>query len=200
LRWTAFFLAALTGPRIGEIWNLRWEDLDLETGVIHIQARADKIGEYWRWTAKGKADRRVPMTDDLWAVLCRLQSVAPWRYPFLKERAPLFQANNPGRRFALSSNGQCSIVGRRPGLLFSFKTPIMTGRRHAGSGVMRLQVRDLSPVNARLDGPSVGLSGRGSTADIEPPAIFESSIGNRKSKIQRPSPTGKISTGLHSQP
>ena len=86
LRWAGFFLAALCGPRLGEIWNLRWEDIDLDVGVIKIRSRPDRFAEHWRWTAKGKAERDVPMSDDLWAVLCRLKEIAPWRYPFLKER------------------------------------------------------------------------------------------------------------------
>lgn len=89
LRWTAFFLSALCGPRLGEIWNLRWDDIDLDTGVLKIRSRPDCPGEHWRWTAKGKAERDVPMSDDLWAVLCRLKEVASWRYPFLKERTCL---------------------------------------------------------------------------------------------------------------
>jgi len=89
LRWTAFFLAALCGPRLGEIWNLRWDDIDLDAGILKIRSRPDKFGEHWKWTAKGKAERDVPMSDDLWAVMCRLRQVAPWRYPFLKERTCL---------------------------------------------------------------------------------------------------------------
>lgn len=86
LRWTGFFLMALCGPRVGEIWNLRWDDIDLDSGVIRIQARPDKVGGYWRWGSKGKADRLVPMSDELWALLFRLKAIASWRYPFLKER------------------------------------------------------------------------------------------------------------------
>jgi integrase len=97
LRWTAFFLAALCGPRIGEIWNLRWEDIDLDKGVLDIRSRPDQPGEYWRWHAKGKAERDVPMSDDLWAVLYRLKAVAAWRYPFLKERTCLDKQVQVGR-------------------------------------------------------------------------------------------------------
>jgi integrase len=97
LRWTGFFLTALTGPRIGEIWNFRWDDIDLDAGELRIQARPDRPGEYWRWGSKGKADRRVPMSDELWALLCRLRSVAPWRYPFLKERTCRRQQGRIGR-------------------------------------------------------------------------------------------------------
>lgn len=86
LRWTGFFLVALTGPRIGEIWNLRWDDIDLDEGIIRIQARPDKVGEHWRWGSKGRNERQVPMSDDLWALLCRFRTVAPWRYPFLKQQ------------------------------------------------------------------------------------------------------------------
>lgn len=97
LRWTGFFLAALCGPRVGEIWNLRWEDIDLESGVLLIQSRADRVGEFWRWSAKGKADRHIPMSDDLWAVLLRLRQVAPWRYPFLKSRTCRDKQGRVGR-------------------------------------------------------------------------------------------------------
>jgi len=86
LRWTGFILVALTGPRIGEIWNLRWDDIALEEGLIRLQARPDRAGEYWRWGTKGRNERQVPMSDDLWALLCRFRTVAPWRYPFLKRR------------------------------------------------------------------------------------------------------------------
>lgn len=96
LRWTAFFVTALCGPRIGEIWNLRWEDLDLETGTIQIRYRVDKPGEYWRWGTKGKADRPVPMSDELWAVLSRLKEVAKWRYPYLKERTCIDKQSRVG--------------------------------------------------------------------------------------------------------
>ncbi len=97
LRWTGFFLMALTGPRIGEVWNLRWDDIDLDAGVVAIQSRPDRLGEFWRWTAKGKSDRKVPMSDELWAVLSRLRQVATWRYPFLKERTCRAKQGQVGR-------------------------------------------------------------------------------------------------------
>lgn len=98
LRWTAFFLTALVGPRVGEIWNLRWDDIDLNDGTLEIQSRVDRPGEYWRWTAKGKAERSVPLSDELWAVLSRLQCAATWRYPFLKECACRDKQAQVGRR------------------------------------------------------------------------------------------------------
>lgn len=86
LRWTATILTALCGPRIGEIWNLRWEDVDLDGRVLHIRSRPDQKGQYWRWTAKGKAERDVPLSMDLTDVIRRLREVASWRYPYLKQR------------------------------------------------------------------------------------------------------------------
>ena len=37
------------------------------------------------------------MSDELWAVLCRLKSIAPWRYPFLKEWTCLEKQAKVGR-------------------------------------------------------------------------------------------------------
>ncbi|MEN6423996.1 MAG: site-specific integrase [Phycisphaerales bacterium] len=97
LRWTGSLLIGLAGLRVGEMWNLRWDDIDLDRGLIHVQSRPDYPGEYWRWTAKGKADRLVPICDELWAVLCRLRTVAAWRYPFLKQRRCLALQAKVGR-------------------------------------------------------------------------------------------------------
>lgn len=84
LRWTGFFLCGLHGLREGEIWNLRWEDIDLDEGIIRIRHRPDKICQYWRWGTKSNSDREVPLSQSLWECLARLQVIATWRYPFLK--------------------------------------------------------------------------------------------------------------------
>lgn len=85
LRWTGFFLLGLHGLREGEIWNLRWDDIDLEEGLILIQYRPDKYGEYWSWQSKSKAEGEVPMSQELWGCLSRMQVIIDWRYPFLKK-------------------------------------------------------------------------------------------------------------------
>jgi len=85
LRWYALLaIASTSGPRIGEILNLRWEDIDLDRGQLHIVHRPDRYGEFWEWGTKTRTDRRVPLTDDVWGYLCRLREVATWRYPILK--------------------------------------------------------------------------------------------------------------------
>lgn len=41
-RWRAFTIAAIfTGMRASELRGLRWEDVDLEAGLIHVRQRAD---------------------------------------------------------------------------------------------------------------------------------------------------------------
>ena len=40
--------------RIGELINLRWEDIDLKANLIHIRVRED-------WKPKGRRDRSLPM-------------------------------------------------------------------------------------------------------------------------------------------
>ncbi len=85
LRWSAMIrLACESGLRVGEIWNLRWEDFDLDQELVHVRYRPDKVGEHWRWGTKSRADRMVPMFQDLLECLYRLQIVAKWRYPLLK--------------------------------------------------------------------------------------------------------------------
>jgi integrase len=85
LRWYLLLtVAGTSGPRIGEILNLRWEDIDLDERILRIRYRPDKPGEYWRWGTKGKTDRRVPLSQDAVEGFYRLQLVAPWRYPILK--------------------------------------------------------------------------------------------------------------------
>jgi len=86
LRWLAMIvLAAGSGPRIGEIHNLRWEDLDLEAAIVHVRYHPPRSGECWEWGSKTMKPRLLPLSDT--AVVCyeRLGEVATWRYPHLPE-------------------------------------------------------------------------------------------------------------------
>ena len=85
MRWTSMILlAAHSGLRAGEILNLRWEDLDLDRGLVHVRYRPDLYGEYWTWGTKTASDRVAPMSQDTSETLHRLTEVATWRYPLLK--------------------------------------------------------------------------------------------------------------------
>lgn len=88
LRWSAMLLmAAGSGPRIGEIWNLRWEDIDLEAGIAHIRYRPNAPGQFWEWGSKTMRPRIVPLSQAAMECYFRLAEVATWRYPHLKEAA-----------------------------------------------------------------------------------------------------------------
>ena len=85
IRW--FFIIEIgstSALRAGEIQNLRWEDIDLETATIHVQYRPDRFGEHWEWGTKGLTDRLAPMSQESLEAAYRLREVAAWRYPTLK--------------------------------------------------------------------------------------------------------------------
>jgi integrase len=45
-RWRTFLVvAAFTGLRVSELRGLRWSDVDLKTGTVHVRQRADAWGE-----------------------------------------------------------------------------------------------------------------------------------------------------------
>lgn len=85
VRWFLMLeIASTSGLRSGEVQNLRWDDLDLETGVVHVRYRPDVYGQSWQWGAKGKSDREVPLSQSALDGLHRLRDMVSWRYPFLK--------------------------------------------------------------------------------------------------------------------
>jgi hypothetical protein len=59
-RWRPFFVTAIfTGMRASELRGLRWSDVDLDAGTIHVRQRADKWGgritKVRRWRARYSA-------------------------------------------------------------------------------------------------------------------------------------------------
>jgi integrase len=86
LRWYLIVeIGSTSGLRAGEIQNLRWDDIDLESGVLRVQYRPDEYGQHWQWGAKGKTDREVPLSQVALDGFHRLKEIAPWRYPLLKK-------------------------------------------------------------------------------------------------------------------
>ncbi|TFJ93635.1 site-specific integrase [Lentibacillus salicampi] len=63
----AYVLAIYTGMRMGEILGLRWKDIDLDNGTIHIvQAMIRMGGSYYFDEPKTKgAKRQISITDDV---------------------------------------------------------------------------------------------------------------------------------------
>ena len=87
LRWVFMLEVAVgSGLRIGEIWNLRWDDIDLDKEVVRVRFRPDLEGQFWRWGSKGKTDRTVPIFQEAINAAYRLQQLAPWRYPCLPRK------------------------------------------------------------------------------------------------------------------
>ena len=61
-RWRPFFVTAIfTGMRASELRGLRWTDVDLENGVIHVAQRADKWGSLGSPKSAAGA-RDIPLT------------------------------------------------------------------------------------------------------------------------------------------
>jgi integrase len=57
-RWRAFFITAIfTGMRASELRGLRWKDVDLDIGAIHVRQRADAWGSLG--SPKSKAGTRI---------------------------------------------------------------------------------------------------------------------------------------------
>lgn len=61
-------LALATGMRRGEMCALRWSDIDLETGIIHVSRTVVRVGasEYEKKPKTAKSIRLIRMTKSLW--------------------------------------------------------------------------------------------------------------------------------------
>ena len=57
-------LAAVPGPRLGEVLGLRWEDFDKAAGYLHIRRQWCRHGEYGP-TKTAAGVREIPLPDEL---------------------------------------------------------------------------------------------------------------------------------------
>jgi integrase len=68
-RWRPLFLTAIfTGLRASELRGLRWQDVDLKAGELHVRQRADRYNEIGMPKSKA-GGRRVPLPPHLINVL-----------------------------------------------------------------------------------------------------------------------------------
>jgi integrase len=75
-RCTLLLTAALTGLRASELRGLRWSDIDLKTGELHVRQRADRYGTIG--APKSDSSRRtVPLAPDLLAALKKWKLACP---------------------------------------------------------------------------------------------------------------------------
>jgi IS5 family transposase len=112
-RWRPFIVAAIfTGMRASELRGLRWEDVDLEAGVIHVRQRADAWGTLG--APKSKAGRReIPLAPAV------INALREWRLAcpkgeldlvFPNERGKVLNLPNVWRRVFAPLQVRCGIV------------------------------------------------------------------------------------------
>lgn len=99
LQWHGMLQVAYgCGMRIGEVLNLRWQDIDLDPRcghpTVHIRHRDCKLGQWWAWKTKGRKDRPNVLPQPAVDVLRRMQVHCTWMFPFLPQQRCLYlQAN-----------------------------------------------------------------------------------------------------------
>ena len=59
---TLFRVAAFTGMRIGEVRGLRWCDVDLKAGEVHVRQRADEYCDIGNPKTRKSSGRKIPLT------------------------------------------------------------------------------------------------------------------------------------------
>jgi integrase len=76
-RWRPFIVTAIfTGMRLSELRGLRWSDVDLETGIIHVRQRANVWGQMG--SPKSKAGKRdIPLAPIVVNALRQWREVGP---------------------------------------------------------------------------------------------------------------------------
>ena len=82
-------MACFTGLRLGELLGLRWEDVDLQEGVLHVRRQYTRLGEYGPPKTKA-ALRRIPLPPDLVRFL-RERRIGS---SYSRDEHPVFAARN----------------------------------------------------------------------------------------------------------
>jgi integrase len=90
------FLLVYTGMRISELRGLRWRDLDLEIGVLHVRQRVDAWG---RFSAPKSANgaRDIPLAPSV------INTLKRWKLACPPSTLDLVFPNRAGRPFTLQN-------------------------------------------------------------------------------------------------
>lgn len=72
-------VAVLSGLRLGELLSLRWQDIDLDQGELHVKNSKD-------FTTKSKRNRVIPMNTDLQALLVDWREESGAEFPLVFHR------------------------------------------------------------------------------------------------------------------
>ncbi len=70
------YTAIFTGMRQGELCGLRWSDVDLSTGTIHVRQQyqyIDKQGYFFKEPKTAKSKRQIPISSELTSLLRQLK-------------------------------------------------------------------------------------------------------------------------------
>ncbi|MBI3556093.1 MAG: site-specific integrase [Deltaproteobacteria bacterium] len=65
----AIWLQLFAGMRVGEVQALRWEDVDLKNGIVHVRRTYLRKEKRFQDHPKGKKWHRVKMPPELWELL-----------------------------------------------------------------------------------------------------------------------------------
>ena len=160
-----WLVAISTGMRRGELLGLRWDDVDLAKGRIHVRRALAEIGSELRiQEPKTKSSRRVvPLSGNALAALKAHRSQQLQRQLRLGQ---LWQGNSPeyGDLVFTTANGRPiaprNLVRRFQGLAAKAKLPALAfhGLRHAHATQLLRDGISAKVVSERLGHASIALT------------------------------------------
>ena len=90
-----FLVAFYTGMRLSEILNLKWQSVDINTGMLHLKNTTD-------FTTKSKKERMIPIAKPLLNVITAMQNATNCvaaNFLFVDKRNRKFNANFISKQF-----------------------------------------------------------------------------------------------------
>ena len=111
VRWELLILVALcTGLRRGETLNLTWRDVDFDLQVITVQPK-ENTRHTWEWHVKDAERRRLPLSEELVALLAEHQTLQPEGHPYVfvpPTRYARIQLRRQRREWSVE-DGRCPV-------------------------------------------------------------------------------------------
>lgn len=85
-RWQAMIqLSYSAALRVGEVWNLTWDDVSLDQMIVNVNPKDDTTAT-WRWTPKDHERRVLPLTAECKLALMRIERSDVCPYVFVPVR------------------------------------------------------------------------------------------------------------------